>query len=98
MEEKPARLFYYLERAFSLPEDYREFTEKTSRARERELLPSIVLHPELFTDDFLINLGVCDRYNLHRRRISKKLEQKIEAIPRIKEAFTHTEHLPFGER
>ena len=83
MEEKPARLFYYLERAFSLPEDYLEFSEKTSRNTEKELLESIVFHPEFFTDDFLVRLGICEKY---------------EAICRIKEAFAHTEHLPFGER
>jgi len=98
MEEKPARLFYYLERAFSLPEDYRELSEKTSRNTEKELLEGVVLHPESFTDDFLIRLGVCERYDLHRKGIHKKLEQRINAIPRIKEAFAHTEHLPFGAR
>lgn len=98
MEEKPARLFYYLERAFSLPEDYYELSEKTSRNTEKELLESLVLHPEFFTDDFLVRLGVSDKHDLHRRSLHKKLEQRIEAIPRIKEAFAHTEHLPFGER
>lgn len=98
MEEKPVRLFYYLERAFSLPEDYREFIGKTSRIEEKEHIESLVLHPEFFTDDFLIRLGVCDRYNLYRRRISEKLEQRVEVIPQIKEAFIHSEQLPFGER
>lgn len=98
MEEKPARLFYYLERAFSLPEDYLEFSEKTSRNTEKELLESIILHPETFTDDFLLRLGICGKYDLSRKSIHKKLEQRVEAIPRIKEAFAHAEHLPFGAR
>lgn len=98
MEEKPARLFYYLERAFSLPEDYLEFSEKTSRNTEKELLESIILHPESFTNDFLVRLGVCEKYDLSRKSIYKKLEQRVEAIPRIKEAFAHAEHLPFGAR
>lgn len=98
MENMPARLFYYLERAFSLPEDYREFTEKTSRNEEKKLISSLVFHPEFFTDDFLISLGACKKEDLYRRRIATKLEQRIIAIPSIKEVFAHTEQLPFRER
>lgn len=73
----------FAQQSWSLPKDYRVL-DTSNQAYRNQNIQSIVIQPELLSDDFLISLGIMSSSDT-KRSYREKIEIKARAVENIKE-------------
>jgi hypothetical protein len=91
-ERKSARVFYYLQKAFCDPQDYRE-TEAKNEAR---LLPFLIVDPDRVSDALLLQLGLFDPAETDENP-NERQRRKIAAVREFKNLFEKIQPIKVSE-
>jgi hypothetical protein len=106
MEKQWPSIFYYVQRAFSLPYDYALRNEDFNKNKEK-YIKGIVINPEMISDNFLIELGLLDEVDripslsgktlIEKSRLQEvSMEKKVHCIDELKNILAHSRSIQTG--
>lgn len=90
ISRKTANRFYNVQKAFSLPQDYRALPDgPVPESWESQAILDSVIHPEKLPTDFLneLGFGIPDGKSSRSVDYEKTVKAKIAAIPELKKMF-----------
>lgn len=93
LSRKPANRFYNVQKAFSLPQDYRALPDgPTPESWESQAILDCIIHPEKLPTDFMNELGFVIPEPKGGRTVDyeKTVKAKIAAIPELKRMFAES--------